>query len=286
MHAAADFGLSTTDAVLLARGDVVARTSRLRPGPASAELLASLIAGLTDDRSGAGSALASIAVTGGRSRELPDELGGTPVIKVDEPAAAGRGGLALSGLRRALVVSCGTGTAMVAADLDARQYHHVAGTPVGGGTLEGLGSRLLGEARAERICDLAAGGRAAAVDTTLAEVLGGGLGHLPPTATAVSFGKLAHLDEEPERADLAAALTTLIAQTIAFIALGAARNAGLERVVLIGRLAGAEVISRMIAAVFAVYAFPTAPMTPAGAGYDPGHAVALGAALLTAEADR
>lgn len=286
MHAAADFGLTATDAVLLAGTETIARTSRLRPGPANVALLDALIDDLTATQTGGRAALASVAVTGGRSRELPDELYGTPIIKVDEPAAAGRGGLALTGLRRALVVSCGTGTAIVAADLEAGEYRHVAGTPVGGGTLEGLGSRLLGESSAKSICELAAGGQAAAVDTTLAEVLGGGLGHLPPTATAVSLGKLARLATQPAREDLAASLTTMIAQTIAFIAHGAALNAGLERVVLIGRLAQAEVISRMIAAVFAVYAFPTPPITPSLGGYDPGHAVALGAALLAAEAER
>lgn len=289
MRAAVDFGLTVTDALLFERGEIVARTSRLRPGSASVELLAGLIeelsrlAGFADGSGG----IESIAVTGGRARELPAALNGTPIVHIDEPSAAGRGGLHGAGVDRALVVSCGTGTAMISADATVGEYRHVGGTPVGGGTLEGLGSRMLGESNALTICSLALSGTAAAVDTTLGEVLGGSLGSLPPTATAVSLGRLARLEEEPAREDLAAGLVTMVAQTIGLIALGAARTNGLEQVVLIGRLAEQPAISNMVKAVFRVYGFPNAPIAPADAnydnGYEAGHAVALGAALLAEE---
>lgn len=288
MRAAVDFGLSVTDAVLvefehtIAAGTLRAKTSRLRPGPASPGLLADLLEELGRS-AGESEGLEWIAVTGGRARELPAALNGTPIIQIDEPAAAGRGGLHASGLARALVVSCGTGTAMISADLSSGEYRHVGGTPVGGGTLEGLGSRLLGESNALTVCELASAGSAAGVDTTLGEVLGGSLGTLPPTATAVSLGRLARLEQEPAREDLAAGVVTMVAQTIGLIALGVARANGLERVVLIGRLAEQPVISNMIRAVFRVYGFPEAVVTPADAGYEAGPLVALGAALLAAE---
>ncbi len=275
MYAGIDFGLSVTDAVLLDGARPARHASRFRPGPASEALLAALLGEL-----GAGELLQGIGVTGGRARELPATHQGVPVRQIDEPAALGRGGLALAGCERALVVSCGTGTAMVLADAVSGSYHHVAGTPVGGGTLSGLGSLLLGTSDAFEITDLALTGDASAVDTTLGDVLGGSLGHLPASATAVSFGRLATGNGEPTRADLAASLTTMVAQTIGFIALGAARAHGVDRVVLVGRLAERPAIGNMIAAVLRVFQFPTAPTTPAGAG----HATALGAALLASEA--
>lgn len=301
MRAAVDFGLTVTDALLVDGGRrptpgaagavgavgaaVVAHTSRLRPGPASPGLLADVLEDLAKQAGPAGvpERLESIAVTGGRARELPETLNGIPIVQIDEPAAAGRGGLHAAGLVRALVVSCGTGTAMISADGAAGEYRHVGGTPVGGGTLEGLGSRLLGESNALTLCELALTGTAAAVDTTLGEVLGGSLGSLPPTATAVSLGRLARLTEEPARQDLAAGLVTMVAQTIGLIALGAARTNALEHVVLIGRLAEQPAISNMIKAVFRVYGFPNTPVAPADAGFEAGPLVALGAALLAGE---
>src|SRR5690606_25358601 len=137
-----------------------------------------------------------------------------------------------AGVARALVVSCGTGTAMVAADAGAQQFVHASGTAVGGGTLEGLSKQLLGIRDASRVAWLALQGDAAGVDTTLGEVLGGGVGRLPPAATAVNLGRLAELTN-PEPADLAAGLVTLVGQTIALVALNAAKVAGMPQTVFV-----------------------------------------------------
>src|SRR5690606_30632862 len=132
-----DFGLSVTAAVLVRGGEVARHAALLRPGPASPEVLRRALEALELTPRD----VAALAVTGGRSRELAGEPG---VVVVDEPTAIGRGALALAGVERALAVSCGTGTAMVAADAPAGRFVHVTGTPVGGGTLEGLGAALLG----------------------------------------------------------------------------------------------------------------------------------------------
>ncbi|CAN5835428.1 hypothetical protein BH23DEI1_BH23DEI1_24010 [soil metagenome] len=274
MRVGIDFGLSVTDAVVLDGSLPTAQAVLLRPGRASVEVVRHALKVLGVDPA----EIEYVAVTGGRSRELPHEIDGLPIVVVDEPSAIGRGGLVLSHLDRALVVSCGTGTAMVAANLsDAPHHHgshrHVSGTPVGGGTLEGLASRLLGVADAVEVFALAQRGSAAGVDTTLGDVLGGGVGTLPPTATAVSFGRLATSAVDAPREDVAAGLVTMIAQTIALVALNTARAEGLASVVCIGRLAEAEGIRRMIEAVFRVYGAP-APHFPEGSA----GAIALGAA--------
>ena len=270
MRAGIDFGLTITDAVTLDGTALTGHVALARPGPASTRVLRQAL----DALGIAVDALAAVSVTGGRSRELPGTVDGVAVEIVDEPTAIGRGALALAGLDAALVVSCGTGTAMVRADARARAYAHVSGTPMGGGTLEGLGLRLLGVHEVTELDAMAARGDASAVDTTLGDVLGGGVGKLPPTATAVNLGRLASLDADPAPEDLAAGLVTMVAQAIGLLALNAARAEGLPAVVCVGRLAEMASVRSMIEAVFRVYGAPP-PSFPEGAAY----AMAYGAAL-------
>src|SRR5690606_25957250 len=175
----------------------------------------------------------------------------------------------------------GTGTAMVVADAPNGAFRHATGTPVGGGTLEGLGKALLGVGLASEVAAMAARGDASQVDTTLGEVLGGGVGDLPPRATAVSLGRLAAQGGRAAPEDVAAGLATMVAQTIALVALNAQAAHGLPHAVFVGRLAGLPFVRGMIGAVFAVYG-AEAPLFPeAGEA-----AVALGAALAaTSPAD-
>lgn len=272
-----DFGLSVTDVVKAASGEVLAHAARHRPGPASLELLQSMLGDVAAGATQPGAGGALVGVTGGRSRDLPGSAGDHKVLHVSETDAVARGGLRLAGVTRALVVSCGTGTAMVAADSGTGQYAHASGTAVGGGTLEGLAKHLLGVRDASAVARLAAQGNSAGVDTTLGEVLGGGIGHLPPAATAVNLGRLAEL-ADPAPADLAAGLVTLVGQTIALVALNAAKVAGMERTVFVGRLAEFEAVTRVIRSVFDLYGVEH-PLFPEGAGM----ATAFGAALTVAE---
>ena len=250
-----DFGLTSTEAVAWPHppgphpSAPTARATLIEPGYADPIVLERALAGLA-----LGDApVARLAVTGGRSRTLPDRWRGARVDKIPEPEAIGRGGLASAGLTRALVISCGTGTAMILADEAEGRYAHVTGTAVGGGTLVGLGQALVGERDPLALAALAERGRAAAVDTTLAEVLGGGVGDLPPEATAVNFGRLAHLTHDATPADLAAGLTTMIAQVIALIAINAARAHAVEAVIATGRLTRLAPITRTFDVVTALY---------------------------------
>jgi type II pantothenate kinase len=112
-----------------------------------------------------------IGVTGGHYRALPEELDGYPLHKVDEMLALGLGGLAATNLDAGLVVSAGTGTAMVAAR--GEDVAHVTGSAVGGGTLLGLSKLILGTADVNEIDRLALLGDAGAVDIMLNEAVGG-----------------------------------------------------------------------------------------------------------------
>ncbi len=234
MDAVFDFGLSNLKfASANAGGVLTGFSTQPARGIASVETILAARAAETAWR--------RVIVTGGQSGRLPDVIEGIPVVKVSEIDAIGQGGLALANqdagiaLRKALVVGCGTGTGMYA--VRAKSVRHSSGTAVGGGTLLGMARLLLGTIAPGEIDALALTGVAANVDLTLSEVTGGNYGLLPADATAVNFGRLARDGSAARsRADIASALSTLVAQTIALIAINAARFEKLDTIVLVGNL--------------------------------------------------
>ena len=185
----------------------------------------------------------TIGVTGGRYRSLPSEIDGFQIKKVDEILALGLGGLALSKLDSGLVVSAGTGAAMVAAE--GGKAEHVTGSAVGGGTLLGLSKIILGTDDVDEIDRLALAGDASAVDIMLSEAVGGEVGRLPAKANAVNLGKLDR-DNGFSRENLAAGLVRLVAQVISVIAINAANAAGMENIILLGHLMDLESIRKEV----------------------------------------
>lgn len=262
-----DFGLSNTDAVLVEGDRIVARQIVPTEG-ASVESLWQVLRALEVD---AGQ-LGGIASSGGLSRNLPESFEGFAIRKVPEPVALGRGALTLAGLGEALVVSAGTGTAMVSAR--GREAFHFTGSAVGGGTLLGLGRLLLGTADPLEIARLAEAGDTSAVDSTLIDVIGGGIGHLPADATAVNFGRAVR-PLTPRREDLAAALVTLVSQVIAMVAINAAKAAGHPQIVIVGHLPDLAPVRAALERVWYFYQVEPRPLIPPGAGF----ATAYGAAL-------
>ena len=184
-----------------------------------------------------------IGVTGGRYRNLPDKVLDYEIAKVDEIQALGSGGLALSGLESGLVVSGGTGVAMVSAS--GMDVKHVTGSAVGGGTLLALSKLILGTTDVQEIDVLASAGDASAVDIMLSEAVGGKVGLLPSNANAVNLGKL---DRENgfTRENLAAGLVRLVAQVIAVIAINAANASDQDAIIMVGHLMDLKSIRREI----------------------------------------
>ena len=224
--------------------------------------------------------LERVAVTGGQYRLLSDQVGGTRLVKISEVNAIGRGGLYLAGVDEALVVSGGSGTAMVAAR--GRTAAHVTGSAVGGGTLQGLGRLLLGETDSLEIDRLALQGDANHVDLTLIEAVGAAVGRLPVNANAVNFGRLAQggvLGKSlPAPRDVAAGLVRLVGQVIAVIAINAARAEGLENIVVTGHLVDLLSVRKVLDEVAGFYgAKITIPPNP-------GMGTAVGALVSMEEA--
>jgi type II pantothenate kinase len=183
-------------------------------------------------------------------------------------AAIARGGQALAAgdvtlpERSLLVVSAGSGTAMVAAA--GREYRHVTGSGMGGGTLLGLGRMLLGTVDPREIDAMAGRGDPNGADLAIRDVVTGPIGALPPDATAVNFGRIGRLETLPAPDDLAAALVTLVGQVVATLAINAARAAGVDRIVVTGHLTDMPTMRRTMHRVGEFFGMPLDILTPAG----------------------
>ncbi|HEY8517944.1 MAG TPA: Fumble domain-containing protein [Candidatus Binatia bacterium] len=237
MHSAAiDFGGTVTDLVLRrpGRDDVLLALPSASPEPAVAEeLLAQLVRASVD---GTRSALELVAVTGGRSWQLPDRLGSTRVVKVDEPTATAVGGLREAPPTPAIVVSLGTGTGIVLAD-PPNPPQRLVGSGIGGGTLLGLAKLLLGTTDVETIGELSRRGDVSRCDLTVGDILGSGVGPVPAEATAAHFARVARKGGgEPRPEDLAAALINLVGQAALRLAFEAARFHSARSIVLLGHV--------------------------------------------------
>ncbi|NJM40950.1 MAG: Fumble domain-containing protein [Anaerolineae bacterium] len=219
--------------------------------------------------------LETLSVTGGQAHLLPNQFEQARVAKVSEVAAIGRGGLHLATLDEALVVSAGSGTAMIAARGGGTDCKHVTGSAVGGGTLQGLARLLLNTTDSQEIDALAERGDSNQVDLTLIEATGGIIGSLPVDANAVNFGKLANagFSGSASREDVAAGLVCLVGQVIAVIAINAAHAERLDRIVIIGNLASLPSVCKVLTTVAGYYGahIQIAPT--------PGYGTVLGALL-------
>lgn len=196
---------------------------------------------------------ARVGVTGGGAAELARRLGGRGTA-VNEFAAWGAGAKALlerageSPADRYLLVSLGTGTSVMLADGMAVQ--RVGGTALGGGTIVGLGSLLLGTTSFAELTELAEKGDRRRVDLLVSDIYRPGEIPLAGDLTAANFGKLAGrvaADEDPARADLAHALMGLVAENVALICAGLGAALQVRTVVFGGStLRGNEPLARIL----------------------------------------
>lgn len=173
----------------------------------------------------------NIMVTGVGSTFIEEKIFGIPTYKVDEFFAIGLGGLSLSSLKRAVIVSMGTGTAYVMADGD--KAYHIGGTGVGGGTLLGLSNRMLNIRNFSDIVDMAKEGDLKHIDLTIGDITHDELVGLTKDTTASNFGKIIDL---ATKADVALGIINLVFQTIGMMAVFASRNEKVSDVVLTGNL--------------------------------------------------
>ena len=267
-----DIGGSTTKAVAYEKR-IIGKTSVTTTDPyaAAAGALAKLFVEIKRSLKD----VASVALTGGGSHGMSSDLLGLKVEKVDEMQAIGLGGIELTGKDEALVVSMGTGTAVLAVRGRGEEIKHVSGTGVGGGTLMGLSRSLLNKYEIGTLWKLARGGDLSKVDLSVKEITGGAVGFLPEYATASNFGRVT--DDASEN-DLALGVINMVGQVIGTIACLAARASGLEdSIVLVGKVAANPEITDIIQAVGELYGMRM--VVPE----NPDYCTALGSAVAVRE---
>lgn len=187
-----------------------------------------------------------VMMTGVGSSYLTDPIYGLDCRNVPEFSGVGLGGLYLSGLKEAIIVSMGTGTALVHAKCQPNgktDIHYLGGTGVGGGTLLGLTKKITGVDTIEHIETLCRGGDLSKIDLTIRDIskqddkfpIGANL-------TAANFGKLSDMATNE---DIALGLANMVAETVAMMAIFAARGHGIKNIVLTGNLTTLTPIRRV-----------------------------------------
>ncbi|MBQ7356698.1 MAG: pantothenate kinase [Clostridia bacterium] len=191
----------------------------------------------TDENNLKFSDITKVMMTGVGSAYVRKNLYGLDCERVEEFNSIGRGGLYLSGLSEALVVSMGTGTAMVHARSDGAM-NYLGGTGVGGGTLMGLSKLLLKAESVEHIVEYAREGDLANIDLRIKDMTAeDSLSALSRDLTAANFGNVSDI---AEKSDISKGIMNLVFETVGMISIFAARSVGVRDIVLTGNITQLE----------------------------------------------
>ena len=178
--------------------------------------------------------ITKIAVTGGKSSDLQDALDDIPIIKINEVEAIGHGTREIYQIKddKFMAVSTGTGTACVAY-MD-KEFHHLGGISVGGGTLQGLSNLIIDVNKADEIDELSRLGDKKNLDALIDEVVNN-IGSLNPDITASNFSK-ARNKTDFNNEDIASSLSNMVGEVIGTVAYLNALLIGLSNIYFIGRV--------------------------------------------------
>ena len=265
-----DIGGTTTDIVGLSKGEILNPLSVKADDPITSA--AGALGKFVEMMGLPLSDIELIAATGVGSTQIGNKLLGIPVKKIDEFESIGTAGGFLTGLKEAMVISMGTGTALV--HVGNGRIKHWGGSGVGGGTMVGLSRKLLNINTIQTLMDKASKGRLEMVDLTVGDIAGGALVNFPESATASNFGKIS---DQANSKDIALAIINLVGQTIALLGISAARAEKVDNIVLTGKLSILPLIRKVVDGVGNLYQINF--LVPNHAEF----ATAIGAALKAKE---
>lgn len=173
-----------------------------------------------------------VMMTGVGSAYVNKSIYGLDCQHVSEFTCIGLGGLYVSGLEKAVIVSMGTGTAMIHAVKDG-EIQYLGGTGVGGGTLMGLSKKLLGLETIEGITECASRGSLENVDLCIKHITKAGAMAVNGDLTASNFGRIS---DATTKEDMALGLINMVFETVAMMGIFAARSFATADIVLTGNL--------------------------------------------------
>ena len=177
-----------------------------------------------------------VMITGVGATHMQQPIYSLDCHTVPEFSAAALGGLYLSDLDEAIIVSMGTGTALVHAKKEGNStsINYLGGTGVGGGTLLGLTKKMTGLDTIEHIEAICEEGNLRNVDLRVGDISKNAkLTGVNENLTASNFGKLSDM---ASYGDIALGVANMVAETIAMMSIFAAKGRNINNVVLIGSL--------------------------------------------------
>ena len=230
-----DIGGSTTKIAGIKDGSIIYTSIVRSDDPVASS--AGAVGKLIDSCSLSVADIEQIFITGVGSGFSSNPILGIKTTRVEEYTAIGTGGLYVSGKDHAVIVSMGTGTAILEAKKVAGKIETrtVIGSGVGGGTLVGLCNAAIGISDPIVLADLADKGNAGAADLTIGDLTDVEIPGLPFDATASNFGKVT---DGLSREDVAAGVFNMVHQVIGCLAVVSARSCGVRDIVLTGQLTG------------------------------------------------
>ena len=179
------------------------------------------------------SSISKVMMTGVGASYVKHDLYGLDCRRVEEFKSIGLGGLYLSGLKDGLVVSMGTGTALVHAKENG-VMNYLGGTGVGGGTLVGLSKLLLQANNIDHIIEYASDGDLANVDLRIKDIAAkDSASLLSQDLTAANFGNVSDI---ATKGDIALGIMNMVFETVAMVSVFASRHVAVENVILTGNL--------------------------------------------------
>ena len=164
----------------------------------------------------------NIIVTGTGASFLDDTYEGIKIIKVDEFDAIGYGGLLLSNINEAIVVSIGTGTTVIRSNL--YKNERLTGTGLGGGTFVGLSNAILQNRLVNNnvrtfneLIEIAKLGNRKNADLLIGDISKSAIGDMSFDITAANF---AGTNKTFSENDLIASVANMIIENISLIVKG------------------------------------------------------------------
>ena len=168
----------------------------------------------------------NIIVTGTGASFIDDTYEGIKIIKVDEFDAIGYGGLLLSNINEAIVVSIGTGTTVIRSNL--YKNERLTGTGLGGGTFVGLSNAILQNRLVNdnvktfnELIEMAKLGNRKNADLLIGDISKSAIGDMSFDITAANF---AGTNKTFSENDLIASVANMIIENISLIVKGVNRE--------------------------------------------------------------
>jgi type II pantothenate kinase len=262
-----DIGGSTTKIIGLAKGSLLDKELVKASDPVASAFGA--LGKLINQNSLGLDDIERIMVTGVGASYVQGDLLGIPTIRTVEFRAIGLGGLYVSNLDQAVVVSMGTGTAIVRATHGT--VEHLIGSGVGGGTLLGLSNRMINVRDFKLFTEMADRGDLSHIDLTISDITRDEIPGLSPDTTASNFGKN---DDSASHEDIALGIVNLVFQSVGTSAVMAARMSGIRTIVFTGNLTLVRQGTRVLQCFSSLYDVDI--VVPESAEF----ATAIGAALV------